>query len=90
MNRHYLKIFLRSIVRMEKITYCHSLYIIIDKEKKLIMDLSDLLSIFVRIFAVVVIIQSFIQNDKPFAVTLLWSLWVLDSLFGKNLNDKHK
>jgi len=70
MTRHSFKFFLQSIARMEKITYCHSLSIVIDKEKKLIMDLRDVFLIVFRIFAIVVVIQSFLKNDKPFAVTL--------------------
>jgi hypothetical protein len=45
--------------------------------------MKNIFSIFFRIFEVVVIIQAFIENDKPIAVTLLWFLGMLNSIFNE-------
>ena len=37
------------------------------------IDFRDLLASFFRVFTVIVRIQSFIKNDQPFAVTLVWA-----------------
>ena len=49
-------------------------------------DFRDTLAIFFRAFILVIIIQSFLKNDRPFGVTLIWALGLPETVKKKNKN----
>ena len=49
-----------------------------------IKDIRDVLTVFFRVLIILVIIQSFFENDQLFILTLVWAVWVIRTIFKKD------